>query len=81
MAKKKIIAQQEDFAVARAIANYFSELGQPIKIKNNDDAIGFFIVQHGWAQLLLSVLTYKHRDKAFQVFVEVLGELGFVDPK
>lgn len=82
MAKKKIpaTAQPADIAVGRAIAIYFNELDQPIKIKNTSDSIGFFIVQHGWTQLLLSVLTYKHRDRAFEVFVEVLVELGFVEP-
>ena len=82
MSKKKTpTAQPEDIDIARAIAGYFKMLPPEIKIMRTSNSVGFYLMQHAWAHFLLSILTYKHGDSAFELFVEVLVELGFVESK
>lgn len=83
MAKKKTqAALPEDIDIARAIASYFKMLPPPeVKIMRTTNSVGFYLMQHAWAHFLLSILTHKHGDSAFELFVEVLAELGFVESK
>ena len=84
MSKKKTpapTAQPEDIEIGRAIASYFKMLPPELKIMRTSNSVGFYLMQHAWAHFLLSILTHKHGDNAFELFIEVLVELGFVESK